>query len=140
MTWQIYLFLTILFWGGYNISYRFTTNKIDFALLLFIVGIVHALTAIPWAVSGYMKKGFILHSDSGISIAILMGVFMTLGGIAFTRAFSLGIPVSVATPGYSVGVILLSAITGIVLGESLTLQWVVGMIMGIVSVYLLTIK
>lgn len=140
MTWHIYLFLTILFWGGYNILYRFTDGKIDFALLLCVIGITHAISAIPWMAHNYSKDEMILWSLNGVGVAVLMGILLTFGGITFTKAFTSGIPVSVATPAYSVGVMLLSAVVGVMLGEEVTLKWVAGMIFGAGSIFLLTTK
>lgn len=140
MAWKIYLFFTVLFWGGYNILYRFAVSKIDYALLLCIIGIVHAVTAVPWVAYNYFNNKTILCLSEGVLIAVIMGILLTLGGITFTRAFSMGIPVSVATPAYSIGVMVLSALAGIILGEAITLKWFFGMLFGAGSILLLTIK
>lgn len=140
MTWYFYLLFTVLAWGGYNILYRFATDRIDFAILLMLVGAVHAITAVPWVIINYTKKQEILYTAEGIGIAVLMGILMTLGGITFSCTFKLGVPVSVATPTYSVGVMLLSVIVGVFLGELMTLTWFMGIVSGVISVILLTTK
>lgn len=141
MMWQAYLVLTIVAWGGYNILFKFATNRIDFFLSFVIIGTVHALTALPWVIAACLKTGTFSYSMKGIWVSVLMGFLLTIGGWAFFWAFKLGAPVVVATPVYGIGVLLLGALVGVLfVGEVITIRWVIGMVLGITSVLLLTTK
>ena len=141
MTWHIWLVLTILTWGSYNVFFKFAMNKIAAALLLSFAGLAHALTAFIWLTVVLLKNKTINYSIEGISLSIIMGILMTLGGITFFNTFEMEAPVSIALPAYNVGVVFLSAIVGVLIyGEAVTLRWSIGMLFGIVSFYLLTHK
>jgi drug/metabolite transporter (DMT)-like permease len=135
MIWQVYLFITVLTWGGYSILFKFALGKTDFMSLMFIVGLTQFLITSPFVI----WRG-INYSIEGVGISILLGVFTLLGGWSFLSALALGVPVSVATPIYGVGVLLLSVAAGFFLKEPMSLKLFVGIFFGALSIVILTKK
>jgi transporter family protein len=69
----------------------------------------------------------------------LAGVFLLVGILAYYRALSLG-PVSVVTPIFGMFLVVSSAISIALLSESLTARKVVGILLGVVAVYLVSVE
>ena len=70
---------------------------------------------------------------------VLAGVFLLVGILAYYRALSLG-PVSVVTPIFGMFLVVSSAISIALLSESLTARKVVGILLGVVAVYLVSVE
>jgi drug/metabolite transporter (DMT)-like permease len=139
MSWYICLAVSVLAWGGYNVLFKFATNKLDFFLALSIIGTTHVLTALPWVVGKYLKSGMIRYSVHGIELSILMGVLLTIGGWAYASVYESGAPASIVTPIYGVGVLLLGIVIGVLfLGEPVTPKRALGFLCGIISIVILT--
>lgn len=69
----------------------------------------------------------------------LAGVFLTVGILAYYRALSLG-PVSVVTPVFGMFLVLSSVLGIAFLDESLTARKTVGIALGVVAVYLVSVE
>ena len=79
------------------------------------------------------------HLDSPkLRYPIAAGVFLGIGILAYYRALSLG-PVSVVTPIFGMFLVVSSAISIALLSESLTARTVVGILLGVVAVYLVSV-
>ncbi|MFD1599694.1 EamA family transporter [Halobellus rarus] len=99
--------------------------------------ILVVLTAGIVLYNGEDALGYVTHPKVGY--VVLAGVCLTVGILAYYRALSLG-PVSVVSPIFGMFLVL-SSILGIAfLNESLTARKLLGIGLGVVAVYLVSVE
>ncbi len=140
MLWLIFLGLTVLVWTTYDVLFKYLGNDINYFLALFIISLGQLLVAIPFLIYAFYNGG-LNFSIRGYYLSGLMGVLLAAGTIFFFYTFKFGAPLSVAMPVYGIGSIIVGAVAGVFLvKESLSLAVVAGLVLGTVSIILLTVK
>lgn len=140
MLWLLFLGLTILAWTFYDVLFKFLGNDINYFLALFIISLGQLIIAIPFLIYAFSAGG-LNSSAKGYYISALMGVLLALGTIFFFYTFKFGAPLSVAMPVYGIGSLIVGALAGVFLfKESLSPTVLAGLILGTISIILLTAK
>jgi uncharacterized membrane protein len=138
--WILFLVLTILGWGIYNLFFKALGSSINYFLVLLIIGITQILIALPFVISSY-ATGNMTASTKGYIFAIIMGILVSIGTIAFFYTFKSGANASIAIPIYTIGALLLGVLGGILIfKEAFTLKMAIGILLGIASIILLALK
>ena len=140
MMWLLFLGLTILTWSAYDILFKVLGDGMNYFLALFFIGLFQVIVALPFVIYSY-SAGELNYTAKGFYLSALMGILLAAGTIFFFYTFKYGAPFSVALPAYGVGALLIGSLAGILLfKEVITPTVFVGMIFGIASIILLTVK
>lgn len=140
MLWLLFLGLTILTWSAYDILFKVLGDGFNYFLALFFIGLFQVVVALPFIFYSY-SAGELNYSSKGFYISALMGILLGAGTIFFFYTFKYGAPFSVALPAYGVGALLAGALAGALLfNEILTPTVLAGMVLGVISIILLTAK
>lgn len=133
----IFLLITMVAWGAYDLFFKGLEGHLNYFLALFVIGLSQVCIAIPFVVYYYLNHD-LQYSSKGLALAASMGALLGLGTIFFFYAFKAGASASIAIPAYSVGVLLIGVVGGMLLfGEQLNLKAIFGIAMGIGSILLL---
>ncbi len=139
MSWGFLIFLTILFWGLYDVMYEkissLLTPMLSFLFIAILQVIIFGL--------GYffLEKGVERTIINKLPILLLAAILLSGGNLAFFYAFKSGASISVAIPAVTIGIAILGAFWGIfVAKESLTLSLVVGLILSTAGIYFIGLK
>jgi uncharacterized membrane protein len=132
--------LTTVTWGIYDVFFKVLEKEINYFLGLMIIAVSQLLIALPFVI--YYHQSANLHSSTrGYVISAIMGILLGLGTIFFFYSFRHGAATSVAVPAYSIGVLLIGALAGIFFfKEPASLKLIMGIILGIISIFLLITK
>jgi drug/metabolite transporter (DMT)-like permease len=140
MLWLLFLLLTIVTWGSYNLFFKSLGTEINYFLALLIIGILQVTVALPFVIY-YHHIGELVVSVRGYGLSALMGLLLGLGTIFFFYTFRFGASASIAIPVYGIGALLIGAVVGIlVFNEAFNMRIGAGFALGIVSIILLTVK
>ena len=140
MLWILFLVLTIVTWGTYNLFFKGLETHINYFLALLVIGLCQVLIAIPFVIYEYTQGG-LTSSMKGVGLSAIMGILLGLGTVFFFYTFKYGASASIAIPVYGIGALLIGAIGGILIfKETLNLRIAFGFALGIASIILLTIK
>ncbi|MFA6306646.1 MAG: hypothetical protein WCV70_01895 [Patescibacteria group bacterium] len=140
MLWLLFLILTILAWTFSDVLFKFLGNEINYFLALFIISLAQLLVAIPFLIYAFYNGG-VNFSAKGYYISSLTGVLLASGIIFFFYTFKFGAPLSVAMPAYGIGSLIVGALAGVfIFKESLSPTVLAGLILGTISIILLTAK
>ncbi|MFQ5408676.1 MAG: hypothetical protein ACE5FI_09690 [Anaerolineales bacterium] len=138
LTWQTYAIGTAIALATADFFVKLTSGRISNGVAMFVFGVCTFVMS-----SGYLlwqrASGVPQHAQGvGVLTAIGVGVFFSLVTIGLYTAFSLGAPVSVASPAVRIGGLTLVSIAGILLlREALTVRYIVGMALALAGVYLI---
>jgi len=140
MIWLLFLGLTILAWSAYDILFKVLGNGMNYFLALFFIGLFQVVAALPFIIYGYYA-GELNFTSKGFYVSALMGILLGAGTIFFFYTFKYGAPFSVALPAYGVGALSIGALAGALLfKEVITPMVLAGMVLGTISIVLLTVK
>ena len=140
MLWILFLGLATLVWAANDIFFKLIGNQINYFLALFIAAVSQVIIVTPFLIY-VMSTGGLNHSIRGYGISALIGLLLGSGTIFFFYAFKYGAPLSVAMPVEGIGLILAGALAGVFLfNETLSPTVIAGMILGAISIVLLTAK
>ncbi len=140
MLWLLFLILATLAWTSYDVFFKLIGNEINYFLALFIISLGQLFIAIPFLIYAFYSGG-LNSSVRGYCISGLMGVLLAAGTIFFFYTIKLGAPLSVAMPVYGIGSLIVGALAGIfIFKEAVSPTVLAGMILGTVSIILLTAK
>ena len=141
MLWLLFIFLTTLSWGAYDLLEKGLEGKINYSLALLIIGASQFLIAVPFVIYHYLRGELFSPTLKSYGLVILMGILLGLGTIFFFYAFKFGALAEIAIPAYTVGIALMGILGGILIfKETLNLKLAIGFSLGIVSIILLTTK
>ena len=140
MWWILFVFLTVITWGSYNLLLKVATPYISPSWALFFVGIAQVIIGTVY-VAFQSATNQIPLTVRGALIASVAGIFFALGTISFLYAFKFQAPASLAIALYTVGALLVGVVGGLLLfHEPISLRMVVGIGFAIASIVLLTWK
>jgi len=140
MLWILFLGLATFVWAANDIFFKVIGNQINYFLALLVAAVSQVIIVIPFVIYA-MSTGQLNHSIKGYGISVLIGLLLGSGTIFFFYAFKYGAPLSVAMPVEGIGLILAGALAGVfIFHETLSPTVMVGMILGAISIILLTVK
>jgi drug/metabolite transporter (DMT)-like permease len=138
--WVLFLLLTTFTWGIYDAFFKQLEKEINYFLGLLIIAVSQFVIALPFVIY-YYHSGNLHATIKGYGASAIMGILLGLGTIFFFYAFKHGAATSVAVPAYSIGVLLICVLAGIfIYKEPISLKLFSGIILGIISIYLLVTK
>lgn len=139
MIWVIYLLITILCWGSYNLFFKALEGQINPFLALTMIGIAEAVVCIPFLFKDYLHSSSIIFSTKTILMTIFMGLLLSIGTVSFFQAFKIGASTSIAVPAFAIGAMIIGAIGGILFfHESISFNVILGLIFGTIGIILIT--
>lgn len=140
MLWLLFLILATLAWTSYDVFFKFLGNEINYFLALFIISLGQLLVAIPFLIYAFYN-GVPESSVRGYYISGFMGALLAAGTIFFFYTFKFGAPLSVAMPVYGIGSLIVGALAGaFIFKEAISPTVLVGLVLGTISIVLLTVK
>jgi len=138
MNWLIPTLLSLLLFGLWGVLLKYATGRMD-AVSISFFNTLTSLIVIS-ALFGYFwfSKTQLSFTREGVYIALFAGVIAILAVLFEAMAFKLG-NLAIAGPLIAVGVAAMTAVAGIVLfNEVLTIQTIIGIILALVSIFLLS--
>jgi len=140
MNWIIFLFITILTWGSYNLFFKVIEKDINYFLALLIISITGGIISIPFIISASHSAN-LNFSSKGYWLAIIMGVLLGVGTVTFFYAFKHGASTSIAVPAYAIGALIIGVVGGVLFfHEAINIRIIIGLILGLISIFLMTYK
>lgn len=140
MIWLLFLGLAILTWSFYDIFSKVLGLSVNYFLALLIIGFIQMVVALPFIIYAYYHGG-LNYTFKGFGISALMGILLGSGTIFFFYTFKSGAPLSVAMSAYGIGSLLIGALAGVLFfKEAITPTILAGMVLGVISIILLTVK
>ena len=137
MNWLIPTLLSLMLYGLWGIVLKYATGKMDPVSISFFN--TAASLIVVSAMFGYFwfSRTQLSFTREGVYIALFAGVIAILAVLFEAMAFKLG-NLAIAGPLIAVGVAAITAVAGIVLfSETLTIQTTIGIILALVSIFLL---
>ena len=126
--------------AGYLVLNKFAAS--DPTVGTFVVrtaGVVTACVVVLYSTT-YGNVQITSSSFSGWQYVVLAGILIAIGDLCMFRAFSSGLPVSIAGPVISGGAVLLATLGGVLfLGESLSITKILGVATATIAVALLSV-
>lgn len=140
MDWLVPALITMVLWVGFNLLVKFSSKELDPMLGALILSVVAAVPILIYAAFKFLDKiEWSKVSTNGIALASLGGILAGLATIFYFQTYSKGGTLSVTLPLIMVGNIAIIAIIGVfVFKEELTLLRIIGLGLGLLSVYFLT--
>jgi uncharacterized membrane protein len=136
--WVVFAAITLVTWGLYDFLFKVAEDHINTFLAVMIISGVQAIVVSPFLYNAY-ASGSISASSRGVLLSGIMGLLVATGTVTFFYAFEKGAPTSLATPAVLIGSFLIVAVLGILyLGEPFTIKKGAGLILGAISILLLT--
>ena len=137
MLWLLFALLTTLTWGIYDLLAKPMEENMNYFFALFIIGLLQVIIAVPFVIYAHYNGG-LDYNSKGFLISSIMGILLGLGTVFFFYTFQYGGKASVAIPVYSIGVLIIGAMGGILFfKEAIDIKMILGFIAGIVSIVLL---
>lgn len=139
MSWIIFLIITTICWGSYNLFYETLEGHINPFLAITLIGLTEAVICIPFLIHQYYSSENILFSTKTIFITVIMGVLISVGTVSFLHAFKIGAITSIAVPSFAIGAMIIGAIGGLLFfHEHLTIKTISGLFLGVLAIILIT--
>jgi len=140
MLWILFLGLTVLAWGINDVFFKVLGNSMNYFLAVLIMGALQVIMFVPFIIYVYYS-GELNYTIKGFFISALMGILLGLGTIFFFYAFKYGAPLSVAMPVYGIGSLIIGVLAGVfIFHETISPTILAGLVLGAVSIVLLTVK
>ena len=139
MSWLNLAFLTLLFYGVFDLFVKLASGKIHDGLGGFVINLVAtmvlALFLLYSSINGEKINYF---KTDGLIYAIIAGILVGFASIFFIKMFSAGADLSLGTPLVRVGTMLVSALIGVIfLKEGFNPKFLMGFLLSMSGIYLL---
>lgn len=136
--WFIAALVAALAYGLHNIFTKTAAGNISDSLGGFLLEITASLCILAYIIFLLITHERFSFTSRGIIFSMLAGVCVGLGTVLYFYIFSHGGELSIAGPLVLVGGVLLMAVAGIVIfKEDVSFIKIVGIILGIISLYML---
>ena len=134
--WLVYALLALLLWGAWGAVLKLASRNMVWQQLYFYSGLA-TITAV--VVVGLLNAHSVLSVGKlDAVIAVVAGVFGTLGYIFMVKSLEAGGDASIVVPLTALYPAVTAVIAFTVLSEKPTLEKIVGIVLAIVAVYLLS--
>lgn len=132
--WVIFLLLTILTWGSYNLFFKALEGQVNYFVIVAVIGLAQVLIALPFI---YFSTD-VPSSLKNYFLPVVMGLLLAAGTIFFFYTFKFGANASIAIPAYALGALLIGVIGGLVIfNEAIDFRVGIGLVLGLLSIILL---
>lgn len=136
MEWITFAILTSCFWSLYHMASKATSQLIS----PIVASVVSSLSLIIGSTLYYFSSLKISYQSlnlKGLVFAVLMGIGAGIGDIFYVYTYQKGGPISETAPITLIMlVILVLLISNLVFRESMTVYKMIGIVFGIISIYL----
>jgi len=138
MNWIIYALGTAISLALADLFIKLAAGKISNSLAILIYGSCTFVAGLSWVLWQAFQQIPIYAKTQGIFAALGVGISFSMVTIGMYTIFSLGEPVSVVSPFVRLGGLLLVSFFGIViLRESFTLRYMIGVLLAFAGIYLI---
>ncbi|GAB4201061.1 MAG: hypothetical protein Tsb002_37470 [Wenzhouxiangellaceae bacterium] len=141
MNWLLLTALGAIFYTGFNLSLKLAGGKVNNLLGALIVALAGLLVMVGVFTYQYLRGVTIDHSMNtwhGYAYSALAGVLVILFDLVLYALFTRNAPISVVIPVIQVSTLALLFLVGVLfLGEAINMEKTVGIMLALVSVYLL---
>jgi uncharacterized membrane protein len=138
MDWLVFASLNILFLSLYGYFTKSLSQKIDTPLRFLAIGVCVFLVSLIWFLYSSKTGGKLMLDRANLAPLVMVGLFSALAIVFFQLTFTHGAPLSIGVLVCRVGVIIVSAVLGIIiLKEPFTPRILVGFLFSILGLYLL---
>ncbi|NQU02887.1 MAG: EamA family transporter [Syntrophaceae bacterium] len=131
--WRIFSICCIVSWGLWGLFTKFSMNRLNWGTSFFIISLTCLLFSLAFI------KWSSLALNSAIIYPVLAGLACALGFLCFYKASELQ-EMSVVLPVTSLYVVAGCVLSILFLNEALTVRKCVGILLPLVSIYLLSTK
>jgi transporter family protein len=133
-SWVIYALLALVAFGTLNFVLKLVTGKVTLSLLL----VLFFSTALVISLALFVKEGMPLElTKINLTYIIIAGALYTIGLFALITSLGTGMG-SKVIPIVNLNTVLAVVLFILFLGEKLTLKTTTGVVLAVVSIYLLT--
>lgn len=133
-TWVIYALLALAAFGTLNFVLKLVTGKVTLSLLM----VLFFSTALVISLALFVKEGMPLElTGINLTYIILAGALYTIGLFALITSLGGGMG-SKVIPIVNLNTVLAVVLFILFLGEKLTLKTTSGIVLAVISIYLLT--
>lgn len=129
--WRFFVLIYILSSGVWSVLAKYAAGRLNWATQTFVAVLTASLVVALFALRGLQWQ-----SKSGIAAAVAGGVLGGISSLAFYKALGQA-PASVVFPLCSLYLVLTVVLAYLVLGETIGLRQIVGIILGLISITLL---
>jgi len=137
-SWILYASIAALSLVVADFCLKLAAGRITSSLGVFLYGTCTFLTGLFWVLWDYAQGNAMRADLAGILSAVGVGIAFSAVTVSLYATFTAGAPVSVASPFIRLsGVVVVSVIGLVVLKESLTIRYVIGMVLTVVGLYLI---
>jgi bacterial/archaeal transporter family protein len=136
-SWMLLSIATVLLWGSWGLDSKIVVDRISpwMNQVLFSIGLLPLLT---WVLFWKNLRHITGHPGRGAAYGLLTGIFGGLGNVTFYLALSRG-KASVVVPMVGLAPLITVVLAVVVLKESINRAQVVGVVLAVISIYLLSI-
>ncbi|RJP78016.1 MAG: hypothetical protein C4524_07265 [Candidatus Zixiibacteriota bacterium] len=132
LSWKTFMLLAILFWGLWSFFGKMALDRIGWAPAFALLALSDLLIILALKPDAFH---FRLHPD--YLLGLLMAVSGTFGGIFFYKALEGG-PATVVVPATALYIAVAAVLAVLFLGEPITWNRVLGVLLALGSIYLLS--
>jgi transporter family protein len=136
-SWMLLSFATVLLWGSWGLQSKLIVDRISpwMNQVLFSIGL---LPLLAWTLFSKNLRQTAGQPQKGAAYGLLTGIFGGLGNVTFYLALSGG-KASVIVPMVGLAPLITVVLAIIVLKESINRAQVVGVVLAVITIYLLSI-
>jgi transporter family protein len=136
-SWMLLSIATVLLWGSWGLQSKMIVDRISpwMNQVLFSIGL---LPLLAWMLFSKNLRQAAGRPQKGAAYGLLTGVFGGLGNVAFYLALSRG-KASVIVPMVGLAPLITVVLALVILKESINRAQIVGVVLALMSIYLLSI-
>lgn len=139
--WIIYASFTALFLALADSFVKFASGRLSNSVALLVYGACTFTTGLTWVLIQYVRGVALRAQPVGVLYALGVGVCFSGVTVGLYLTFGAGAPISVASPLIRLGGLAVASVVGLtILGEPLTLRYVVGMCLVFGGLYLIVAR
>lgn len=139
MNWIVFAVLTIISYAIFDFFLKLSAERIHGGLGGFLINLVATLVLLAFIAYNKLRgETLTTPKPGGILYSILAGISIGFATIFFMKMFSANVNLSIGIPFVRIGIVLLASMLGILLlKEGFTIRYVIGMLLALLSLYLI---
>ncbi len=132
LSWKSLMFYSIIFWGLWSFLGKIVMARIGWGAAFALL----ALTDLMFLLA-IKPESFLFRFNFSYLLGLVMALCGTLGGITFYKTLEEG-PATVVIPATALYIVVAAGLAIIFLGEDLTWNRILGLIFGVLAIFLLS--
>lgn len=138
MNWMVYGAMAAVALAAADVMVKLASGKLPSSLGMLLYGSVPFAIGLVWFASDKIRGVPMTIQPAGIGYGLGVGVGFALVTVGLYAAFNAGAPISTLSPVIRVGGLVLAAVTGILIWkETVTAQYLFGIALSLVGIYLM---